>query len=66
MVRLWNEFYRVAFHKNIYRAIDELQVDLDTWLSSTTSGDRIRAAGASAKPRCRPSLTRCPWRRRKL
>jgi hypothetical protein len=22
----------VAFHKNIYRAIDELQVDLDTWL----------------------------------
>jgi hypothetical protein len=32
MVRLWNEFYRVAFQKNIYRAIDELQVDLDTWL----------------------------------
>jgi hypothetical protein len=32
LVRLWNEFHRVAFHKNIYRAIDELQVDLDTWL----------------------------------
>jgi hypothetical protein len=32
MVRPWNEFYRVAFHKNIYRAIDELRVDLDTWL----------------------------------
>jgi hypothetical protein len=32
LVRLWNEFHRVAFYKNIYRAIDELQVDLDTWL----------------------------------
>jgi hypothetical protein len=32
LVRLWNEFHRVAFHKNICRAIDELQVDLDTWL----------------------------------
>jgi hypothetical protein len=32
LVRLWNEFHRVAFYKNIYRTIDELQVDLDTWL----------------------------------
>ena len=29
-----------------------------------SSGDPIRAAGASARPRCRPSLTRSPWRRR--
>ena len=27
-----DEFYRVAFRKKIYRAIDELQSDLDTWL----------------------------------
>jgi hypothetical protein len=27
-----DEFYRVAFRKKIYRAIDELQTDLDTWL----------------------------------
>jgi transposase InsO family protein len=27
-----DEFYRVAFRKKIYRSIDELQADLDTWL----------------------------------
>jgi hypothetical protein len=27
-----DEFYRVAFRKKIYRTIDELQMDLDTWL----------------------------------
>jgi hypothetical protein len=34
-------------------------------LSTTTSGDRIRAAGASARPRCRPFLTRSLWQRRR-
>jgi hypothetical protein len=50
-----DEFYRIAFRKKIYHSIDELQADLD---------DRIRAAGASARPRCRPSLTKSHWRRR--
>jgi transposase InsO family protein len=27
-----DEFYRIAFRKKIYPAIDELQTDLDTWL----------------------------------
>ena len=27
-----NEFYRVAFRKKVYRSIDELQADLDTWI----------------------------------
>jgi transposase InsO family protein len=27
-----DEFYRIAFGKNIYQAIEELQSDLDTWL----------------------------------
>jgi transposase InsO family protein len=27
-----DEFYRVAFRKKIYRTLDELQQDLDTWL----------------------------------
>src|SRR5262249_7330313 len=30
----------------------------------TTSDGRTRAAGASARPRYRPSLTHSPWRRR--
>ena len=29
---LLDEFYRVAFRKKLYRTIDELQADLDTWL----------------------------------
>ena len=27
-----NEFYRVAFRKKVYRSIEELQVDLDSWI----------------------------------
>jgi transposase InsO family protein len=52
-----DEFYRVAFRKKIYRTIEELQADLDAWL-----GDPTRAAGASARRRCKPSLTPSPWR----
>jgi len=29
---LLQEFYQVAFRKKIYHTLDELQVDLDTWL----------------------------------
>jgi putative transposase len=28
-----NEFYQVAFRKRIYTALEELQLDLDAWLS---------------------------------
>ena len=27
-----NEFYRVAFRRKVYRSIDELQTDLDSWI----------------------------------
>jgi transposase InsO family protein len=27
-----NEFYRVAFRKKVYRSIDEMQADLDSWV----------------------------------
>jgi transposase InsO family protein len=29
-----NEFYRIAFRRKIYRSIEELQVDLDSWMAS--------------------------------
>ena len=29
-----NEFYRIAFRRKIYRSIEELQVDLDSWVAS--------------------------------
>jgi hypothetical protein len=28
-----NEFYRVAFRTKVYRSIDELQADLDAWIT---------------------------------
>ena len=28
-----HEFYQVAFRKKIYRAIEELQRDLDSWIA---------------------------------
>jgi hypothetical protein len=46
--------------KRVYRSIDELQADLDLSASTMNSG-RIREAGALARRRCRPSLTRCPF-----
>ena len=52
-----NEFYRVAFRKKVYHALDELQADLDLWSVSTMRRGHIKAVGASAKPRCRPSWT---------
>ena len=27
-----NGFYRIAFRKKVYRSIDELQADLDSWI----------------------------------
>ena len=30
---LKNEFYDIAFRKKIYNTVDELQIDLDHWLS---------------------------------
>ena len=54
-----DEFYRVAFRKRIYGSIAELQADLDEWTG------RIRVGGASARPRCRPSLTPSRSQRRR-
>jgi transposase InsO family protein len=28
-----NEFYRIAFRRKVYRSIEELQVDLDSWIA---------------------------------
>ena len=61
---LLDEFYRVAFRKKIYRTIEDCRpIWMPGW-STTTSNGRIRAAGASARPRCRPFLTRSLSQRR--
>ena len=62
---LLDEFYRVAFRKKLYRTIAELQSDLDAWIAEyNEQPPAIRGAGAMARRRCRPSLTRCRLRRR--
>src|SRR5687767_6076344 len=33
-----NEFYRVAFRKKIYKTLEELQSDLDTWIKLYNEG----------------------------
>jgi hypothetical protein len=61
-----DEFYRVAFRKTIYGSIAQLQGDLDQGSSATTRRGRTRADGASARRRCKPSLTPSLWQRRRL
>ena len=60
-----NEFYRIAFRKKLYGSIAELRpISIGGSKSSIETG-RIKDAGASAKPRCKPSLTQSRLRRRK-
>ena len=51
------EFYQVAFRKTIYRHLDELQVDLDKWLTGTMKTEPIKAKCAVAERQCRHYLT---------
>jgi hypothetical protein len=39
-----NEFYRVAFRKKVYRSVDELQADLDEWVTSDTKTGPLNQA----------------------
>lgn len=50
-----NEFYDIAFRKKLYQSPEELQTDIDHWLSNTMSKDRIRENTAMAKRQCRHS-----------
>ena len=54
-----NEFYRVAFRKKVYRSLDELQTDLDSWIAGYNEARPHQGRCASEKLRCRPSLTPC-------
>jgi transposase InsO family protein len=60
-----NEFYRVAFRKKIYRSLDELQTDLDSWLKLYNEDRPIRGDGATGRLRCKLSSIVFPWPKRK-
>jgi transposase InsO family protein len=62
---LLDEFYRVAFRKKVYDTPDALQADLDEWMVVYNEQRTHQGAGASARPRCRPSSTAPPGRREK-
>ena len=57
-----DEFYRIAFRKKVYAAIDELQADLDAWMREFNETWPHQGSGASARRRCKHSLTPCRWR----
>src|SRR5215472_2839625 len=59
-----DEFYRVAFRKKIYRSIDELQTDLDAWITGYNQQRPHQGRWCFGRPRCRPFLTRYHWQRK--
>lgn len=51
------EFYQVAFRKNLYRAIDELQADLDEWMQGYNELRPHQGRWCYGKTLCRNSTT---------
>jgi transposase InsO family protein len=60
-----NDFYRVAFRKNLYTSIEDLQEDLDGSEATMKTG-HIRGAGVSVKHHCKLSLTPCRLREKMI
>ena len=52
-----DEFYRVAFRKKVYRAIEELQADRDEWISYYNEARTHQGRWCFGKTRCRHSWT---------
>lgn len=57
-----NEFYRVAFRRNLYTGTDQLQTDLDGWLRWYKELPPIRGAGVTARHPMQTFLMVCRWR----
>src|SRR5262245_59269574 len=62
--RCWTSFIALPSARSFTAPLPSCSAILMPGLQSTMRRDHIRVAGASAKRRCRPSLTRCPSRRR--
>ena len=61
-----NEFYRVAFRKKVYRSIDELQVDLDSWIADTMRRGHIRDVWCFGKTPMQTFLDAMPIAKEKM
>jgi hypothetical protein len=59
-----DEFYRDAFRKRIYRAIEQLQADLDVWLLEYNEQRPHQGRWCFGKTPMQTFSTRCHWQRR--
>src|SRR6201987_390397 len=61
-----DEFYRVAFRKKIYLAIDELQADLDVWIAEYNEHRSHQGRWCFGKPPMQTFLDALPMAKEKL
>jgi len=61
-----DEFYRVAFRKKIYRAIEELQDDLDAWVFDYNERRPHQGRWCFGKTPCGTFLDALPLAKEKL
>jgi hypothetical protein len=54
-----NEFYRVVLRKKIHWTLEDLQVDLETWVPEYTDSDPVKAVRAMGRPHCKRLSTGC-------
>jgi hypothetical protein len=52
-----DEFYRITFRKRLYTSIGDLQDDLDLWVKNYNEERPHQGRCASARRRCKHSLT---------
>ena len=62
---VFNEFYRVAFRKKIYRSLDELQTDLDSWMKLYNEDRPHQGRWCYGKTPKKTSSTAFPWLKKK-
>jgi hypothetical protein len=61
-----DEFYRVAFRKTIYRAIDELQANLDSWIADYNERRPHQGRGCFGKTPKQTFLDALPLAKEKI
>jgi transposase InsO family protein len=61
-----NEFYRVAFRKKVYRSLDELQTDLDSWIAGYNEARPHQGRWCFGKTPMQTFLDALPMTREKM
>jgi hypothetical protein len=61
-----NEFYHVAFRKKVYRSIDDLQRDLDSWITEYNEARPHQGRWCFGKTPMQPFLDAIPMTKDKM